>query len=220
MTLTGFPADLTADVAREEGFALDMSGFDQAMEEQRNRARAASQFQLGEVLEIRVSESTEFLGYQAMQSEGQVLLLVRDGKEVDILRAGEDGWVILDRTAFYAESGGQVGDQGEIEANGMLFKVTGARYLSHKVIAHVGILDTGEIHVGDQVNASVNDISRQATMGNHSATHLLHAALQEVVGQHVEQKGSLVEPHRLRFDFSHGEAVDTLALDNIEKTGQ
>ena len=213
----GFPADLTADVAREEGFALDMPGFDRAMEEQRDRARAASQFQLGEVLEIRVSESTEFLGYQAMQSEGQVLLLIRDGKEVDILRSGEDGWVILDRTAFYAESGGQVGDQGEIKANGLLFKVTSARYLSHKVIAHVGALESGEIHVGDQVNVSVNDIARRATMGNHSATHLLHAALQEVVGQHVEQKGSLVEPHRLRFDFSHGEAIDMPALDNIEK---
>ena len=213
----GFPADLTADVAREQGFTLDMLGFDAAMEDQRNRARAASQFQLGDVLEIGVSESTEFLGYEATQSEAQVLALVKENQEVDILCSGEAGWVILDRTSFYAESGGQVGDQGQIAANGLIFEVSSARFLSHKVIAHVGMVASGEIRVGDKVRASVDDMSRGATMSNHSATHLLHAALQEVVGRHVEQKGSLVESNRLRFDFSHGEAVDAQALDAVEK---
>jgi alanyl-tRNA synthetase len=213
----GFPADLTADVAREHGLTLDMSGFDRAMNDQRERARAASQFQMGEIIEVSIKDSTEFLGYEEHESSGQVFAILRDNQEVDVLSPGEDGFVILDRTPFYAESGGQVGDQGRMKADGLVFEVTDTRYLAHKVIAHVGTLREGVVHVGDQVYTSVDAAARRATANNHSATHLLHSALREVVGTHVEQKGSLVEPNRLRFDFSHGEAVDPILLDDVER---
>jgi alanyl-tRNA synthetase len=213
----GFPADLTADVAREHGLTLDMSGFDRAMNDQRERARAASQFQMGEITEVSIENSTEFLGYEEHESSGQVLAILRDNQEVDVLSPGEDGFLILDRTPFYAESGGQVGDQGWMKADGLVFDVSDTRYLAHKVIAHVGTLREGVFHVGDQVHASVNSVARSATANNHSATHLLHSALREIVGTHVEQKGSLVEPNRLRFDFSHGETVDPILLDNVER---
>ena len=213
----GFPADLTADVAREHGLTLDMSGFDRAMNDQRERARAASQFQMGEITEVSIKDSTEFLGYEEHESSGQVLAILRDNQEVDALSPGEDGFVILDRTPFYAESGGQVGDQGWMKADGLVFDVSDTRYLAHKVIAHVGTLREGVFHVGDRVHASVNSVARSATANNHSATHLLHSALREIVGTHVEQKGSLVEPNRLRFDFSHGEAVDPILLDDVER---
>ncbi|SVA30497.1 uncharacterized protein METZ01_LOCUS83351, partial [marine metagenome] len=213
----GFPADLTADVAREHGLTLDMSGFDRAMNDQRERARAASQFQMGEITEVSIKDSTEFLGYEEHESSGQVLAILRDNQEVDALSPGEDGFVILDRTPFYAESGGQVGDQGRMKADGLVFEVTDTRYLAHKVIAHVGTLREGVFHVGDRVHASVNSVARSATANNHSATHLLHSALREIIGTHVEQKGSLVEPNRLRFDFSHGEAVDPILLDDVER---
>jgi alanyl-tRNA synthetase len=213
----GFPADLTADVARERGLTLDMSAFDRAMDDQRERARAASQFQMGEITKVSIGDSTEFLGYDEHESSAQVLAILRDNQEVDVLSPGEDGFVILDRTPFYAESGGQVGDQGRMKADGLVFEVTDTRYLARKVIAHVGTLREGEFHVGDQVHTSVDSVARCATANNHSATHLLHSALREVVGTHVEQKGSLVEPNRLRFDFSHGEAVDPILLDDVER---
>ena len=213
----GFPADLTADVAREHGLTLDMSGFDRAMTDQRERARAASQFQMGEITEVSIKDSTEFLGYEEHESSGQVLAILRDNQEVDALSPGEDGFVILDRTPFYAESGGQVGDQGRMKADGLVFEVTDTRYLAHKVIAHVGTAREGVFHVGDRVYTSVDSVARSATANNHSATHLLHSALREIIGTHVEQKGSLVEPNRLRFDFSHGEAVDPILLDDVER---
>ena len=213
----GFPADLTADVAREHGLTLDMSGFDRAMNDQRERARAASQFQMGEITGVSIEDSTAFLGYEVHESSGQVLALLRDSEEVDALSPGEDGFVILDRTPFYAESGGQVGDRGRMEADGLVFEVTDTRYLAHKVIAHVGTLREGVFHVGDRVHTAVDSVARSATANNHSATHLLHSALREIVGTHVEQKGSLVEPNRLRFDFSHGEAVDATLLDDVER---
>ena len=213
----GFPADLTADVAREHGLTLDMSGFDRAMNDQRERARAASQFQMGEITEVSIKDSTEFLGYEVHESSGQVLALLRDSEEVDALSPGEDGFVILDRTPFYAESGGQVGDRGRMEADGLVFEVTDTRYLAHKVIAHVGTLREGVFHVGARVHTAVDSVARSATANNHSATHLLHSALREIVGTHVEQKGSLVEPNRLRFDFSHGEAVNATLLDDVER---
>jgi len=213
----GFPADLTADVAREHGLTLDMSGFDRAMNDQRERARAASQFQMGEITGVSIEDSTAFLGYELHESSGQVLALLRDSEEVDALSPGEDGFVILDRTPFYAESGGQVGDRGRMEADGLVFEVTDTRYLAHKVIAHVGTLREGVFHVGDRVHTAVDSVARSATANNHSATHLLHSALREIVGTHVEQKGSLVEPNRLRFDFSHGEAVDATLLDDVER---
>ena len=213
----GFPADLTADVAREHGLTLDMSGFDRAMNDQRERARAASQFQMGEITGVSIEDSTAFLGYELHESSGQVLALLRDSEEVDALSPGEDGFVVLDRTPFYAESGGQVGDRGRMEADGLVFEVTDTRYLAHKVIAHVGTLREGVFHVGDRVHTAVDSVARSATANNHSATHLLHSALREIVGTHVEQKGSLVEPNRLRFDFSHGEAVDATLLDDVER---
>ena len=213
----GFPADLTADVAREHGLTLDMSGFDRAMNDQRERARAASQFQMGEITGVSIEDSTAFLGYEVHESSGQVLALLRDSEEVDALSPGEDGFVVLDRTPFYAESGGQVGDRGRMEADGLVFEVTDTRYLAHKVIAHVGTLREGVFHVGDRVHTAVDSVARSATANNHSATHLLHSALREIVGTHVEQKGSLVEPNRLRFDFSHGEAVDATLLDDVER---
>ena len=213
----GFPADLTADVAREHGLTLDMSGFDRAMNDQRERARAASQFQMGEITGVSIEDSTAFLGYELHESSGQVLALLRDSEEVDALSPGEDGFVVLDRTPFYAESGGQVGDRGRMEADGLVFEVTDTRYLAHKVIAHVGTLREGVFHVGDRVHTAVDSVVRSATANNHSATHLLHSALREIVGTHVEQKGSLVEPNRLRFDFSHGEAVDATLLDDVER---
>ena len=213
----GFPADLTADVAREHGLTLDMSGFDRAMNDQRERARAASQFQMGEITGVSIEDSTAFLGYEVHESSGQVLALLRDSEEVDALSPGEDGFVVLDRTPFYAESGGQVGDRGRMEADGLVFEVTDTRYLAHKVIAHVGTFREGVFHVGDRVHTAVDSVVRSATANNHSATHLLHSALREIVGTHVEQKGSLVEPNRLRFDFSHGEAVDATLLDDVER---
>ena len=213
----GFPADLTADVAREHGLTLDMSGFDRAMNDQRERARAASQFQMGEITGVSIEDSTAFLGYEVHESSGQVLALLRDSEEVDALSPGEDGFVILDRTPFYAESGGQVGDRGRMEADGLVFEVTDTRYLAHKVIAHVGTLREGVFHVGARVHTAVDSVARSATANNHSATHLLHSALREIVGTHVEQKGSLVEPNRLRFDFSHGESVDANLLDDVER---
>lgn len=213
----GFPADLTADVARERGLKLDMPAFDCAMKDQRERARAANQFQLGESVDISVSDATEFLGYDTLNSNGKVSAILFDGQEVEILNPGEAGWLILDQTPFYAEAGGQVGDQGQIYAKDSTFRINGARYVSNKVIAHVGVMEKGSIRVKDQVTTSVNSESRRSTMSHHSATHLLHAALQETIGQHVEQKGSLVEPNRLRFDFSHSEPIEKEVLDKIEK---
>jgi alanyl-tRNA synthetase len=213
----GFPADLTADIAREHGLTLDMSAFDRAMDDQRERARAASRFQMGEINEVSIVDSTEFLGYDEHESTSRVLAILRDNQEVDVLSSGEDGFVILDRTPFYAESGGQVGDQGRMKGDGLLFEVTDTRFLAHNVIAHVGTLRKGVFHVGDQVHVVVDSVARNATANNHSATHLLHSALREVIGDHVEQKGSLVEPNRLRFDFSHGDAVNSILLDDVER---
>jgi len=213
----GFPADLTADVAREQGLTLDMIGFDHAMEDQRERARSASQFQIGEVDEISIQESSEFVRDESSDFSGKVLAILSDGQEVEVLYSGQAGSLILDRTTFYAESGGQAGDQGQLEGDGLAFEVNDTRYFARKVIAHIGVMRKGVIHVGDVVNPLVNSVRRSATMSNHSATHLLHAVLQEVVGSHVEQKGSLVDHDRLRFDFSHGEALDDVVLDDAER---
>ncbi|MBO68339.1 MAG: alanine--tRNA ligase [Acidiferrobacteraceae bacterium] len=213
----GFPADLTADVAREQGLTLDLASFDHAMKEQRERARAASQFQSADVLEVSVKSPTEFLGYTTTTAPGQVLSLFRESKEVDSLSMGDAGSIILDRTPFYAESGGQVGDGGLIETQDASFRVTSVQYLGQKVIVHTGVMERGNVCLAGNVTASVDRETRNATMGNHSATHLLGAVLQEVIGKHVEQKGSLVEQDRLRFDFSHGEAINPDTLDVIER---
>jgi alanyl-tRNA synthetase len=211
----GFPADLTADIARERGLAVDEAGFEKLMEQQRERARAASRFgaelQKGTTLDAR----TLFQGYEGLSSDGKVIALLKDGASVDILKAGDAGEVVLDRTPFYAEAGGQVGDAGTLSAPSARFIVTDTqkRGGAH---AHIGVLESGRIALGDTLLAEVDGTRRRATALNHTATHLLHAALREVLGTHVQQKGSLVAPDRLRFDFSHFQAVKPDELRTIE----
>ena len=213
----GFPADLTADYAREQGLTVDMAGFEHAMAEQRDRARAASQFQMADAIKVSIEESTEFLGYRSLVDSGMVLSIVCEGQEVPSIDSGQEAQVILDRTPVYAESGGQVGDIARIVGESdALFDVSGAQYLAHRVIAHQGRLASGCLKVGQRVSVSVDADQRLATAANHSATHLLHAALRQVLGEHVQQKGSLVAPQRLRFDFSHTQAVEADQLDRIE----
>ena len=211
----GFPADLTADVARAQGIATDMAGFEAAMEAQRERARAAQKFNVAHEAGTRVEGHTQFTGYDHLSDNGAVIALLRDGKPVDYLGAGQSGAVVLDRTPFYAESGGQVGDRGELRLVGVRFVVEDTRK-SGEAVLHVGRLESGSISVGDQLSAQVDAHARAATTLNHSATHLLHAALRKVLGNHVTQKGSLVGPDKLRFDFSHYEALSDEQLTAIE----
>ncbi len=213
----GFPMDLTGDIARERGLTLDEAGFESAMQAQRERARSASQFGMDYNSLVKIDLETEFQGYDGTLGAGQVVALFRDGQEVDWLRDGDKGVVILDKTPFYAESGGQVGDTGylEIAGSSLRFDVrdttkSGAAHL------HQGVVASGELRKGDRVKAVVDDHVRQATKLNHSATHLLHAALRQVLGEHVQQKGSLVDSQRLRFDFSHFEAISTQQLRDLE----
>ncbi|MET0984296.1 MAG: alanine--tRNA ligase, partial [Steroidobacteraceae bacterium] len=212
----GFPVDLTADIARERGLSIDQPGFETAMEAQRERARAASRFGVDLRAQVSLDTRTAFSGYESMRDTSKVVALLRDAQLVDTLAAGEKGQVILDRTPFYAESGGQVGDAGVIEANGMRFEVVDTRKLG-TAHAHIGHVIQGPLRVGSEVHAHVDDVRRLATMANHSATHLLHAALRKVLGTHVTQKGSLVAPDRLRFDFSHYTAVTPAELKEIER---
>jgi alanyl-tRNA synthetase len=212
----GFPADLTADIARERGLSVDEAGFDSLMAEQRERARAASKFDVALSSGTTVSERTLFQGYEGLEASGKVVVLLRGGAAVDVVSAGEEGEVILDRTPFYAEAGGQVGDAGELSGAGVSFVVadTQKRGVAH---SHVGKVLAGRIAVGDTLTARVNGERRRATALNHTATHLLHAALREVLGTHVQQKGSLVAPDRLRFDFSHFQALSAGELRAIER---
>jgi alanyl-tRNA synthetase len=212
----GFPVDLTGDIARERGLSLDMTGFEQAMEEQRARARAASQFTTRQDVAGKLEGETEFIGYEHLRGTARVQGLLRAGESVERLVAGDEGVVVLDRTPFYAEAGGQVGDQGTLEAHGMLFLVRDAQKQG-RVHAHIGILREGVIEVGDEISAIVDAPTRQATVLNHSATHLLHSALRRVLGEHVTQKGSLVAPDRLRFDFSHYEPLTHEQLIAVEQ---
>jgi len=201
----GFPVDLTADVARERGWTVDMAGFEAEMEQQRERARAASTFKMAESLEYRGAK-TRFDGYETLAEEARVVALYRDGSPVDALTTGQDGVVVLDRTPFYAESGGQVGDRGELTREGTcltLFAVRDTQKIQPDVFGHHGELRTGELKIGDTVTARVDAEARARAAWNHSATHLMHAALRKVLGEHVTQKGSLVDPERTRFDFSH-----------------
>jgi len=213
----GFPMDLTGDIARERGLTLDEAGFETAMQAQRERARSASQFGMDYNNLVKIDLQTEFQGYEGTTGEGYVVALFREGQEVEWLRDGDAGVVILDKTPFYAESGGQVGDTGyfEIADSDLRFDVrdttkSGAAHLHHGVVA------SGELRKGDRVLARVDDHIRQATKLNHSATHLLHAALRQVLGEHVQQKGSLVDSQRLRFDFSHFEAISGEQLRQLE----
>jgi alanyl-tRNA synthetase len=215
----GFPVDLTADVARERGFSIDQPGFDAAMAEQKKKAKAASKFGVtgakftGDSVEV---EKDHFQGYERTSAKARVLALAKDGSSVDSLTKGDTGYIILDKTPFYAESGGQVGDQGRIEAGDFTFEVKDTRKVGG-ANGHFGMVAAGSIKRGDEVTASVDETLRRATALNHSATHLLHAALRKVLGAHVTQKGSLVAPDRLRFDFSHYAAVTADELKHIER---
>ena len=212
----GFPQDLTADVARERGLDIDYDGFHHAMEQQRARARAASKFTQGETVRLEPMASTRFVGYETLTDTVEVAALVRDKEAVDSLCNGDQGILITHSTPFYAESGGQVGDQGNIRFGEAVFEVWDTRYLANKVIAHIGTVHGGDIHMRMSGEARVTSSHRQGSVHHHSATHLLHAALKKVLGSHVQQKGSLVEPERLRFDFSHGETVSADQLQTVE----
>lgn len=212
----GFPTDLTADVARERGLTIDMDGFELAMDAQRTRARAASQFGTTQVVHVELEGQTDFTGYLRLRDESIVLALFSGDAACDTLNAGDEGLVILERTPFYAESGGQLGDKGLITTPNAVFEVQDTQKQGGSVIGHVGRVLNGSVQVGDLVEAKVNRELRQATALNHSATHLLHAALRHVLGEHVTQKGSSVGPERLRFDFSHFKPVTREQLREIE----
>lgn len=211
----GFPVDLTADIARERGLTVDQEGYEAAMAEQRARARAAGSFKVDYNAAGLDFPASEFLGYSSLAEQGKVLALVKDGKKVERLIEGDDGVVVLDRTPFYAESGGQAGDCGYLELGANRLEVRDCQKQGASHLHVVRVLQ-GAVSVGDSVTAKVDANVRQATALNHSATHLMHAALRKVLGEHVTQKGSLVDSERLRFDFSHFEAVTTEQLKAIE----
>lgn len=216
----GFPPDLTADIARERDLSLDMAGFNTAMDEQRNRARAAGRFEQGEVISaalIQKLPATQFLGYEQLRAEGvSVLAIIVNGEAVEVLNPGEQGTVILDRTPFYAESGGQVGDHGVLEWEDGRFVVTDTIKLAGQYHAHRGNPTNSALKSGQKITAVIDRQRRADIVAHHSATHLLHAALRKVLGTHVEQKGSLVEPDRLRFDFSHFQPLSSEEIQQIE----
>ncbi|GMQ84320.1 MAG: alanine--tRNA ligase [Gammaproteobacteria bacterium] len=213
----GFPVDLTADIARERKLSLDMPGFESEMEAQRDRARAASSFGTLDSGVFDIEGNTDFTGYEQVQDMVMITALYKDGEAVDVLRGGEEGIVVLDHSPFYAESGGQVGDRGVIRVDGGgVFRVIDTKKQGSGVFAHMGLVTQGEIKQGDEAEALVDEQRRNATRLNHSATHLMHAALRQVLGDHVQQKGSLVDPERLRFDFSHFQPLGEDELYKIE----
>ncbi|MEM1111052.1 MAG: alanine--tRNA ligase [Pseudomonadota bacterium] len=211
----GFPTDLTNDIARERGLTLDMAGYDAAMDEQRNRSQEGGAFKVDYNDMLTLEGSTDFLGYECTESEGRVTALLRAGESVELMATDEVGALVLDATPFYAESGGQVGDTGYLTAAGVKLEVTDTTKAGDQHVHHVKVLE-GSIAVGDTVLATADAGVRQRTRLNHSATHLMHEALRRVLGEHVAQKGSLVDSERLRFDFSHGEAVSAAELKTIE----
>ena len=211
----GFPVDLTADVCRERNLKVDEAGFEAAMEEQRRRARESSGFGADYNAMIRVDSATEFKGYDQLELNGKVTALFVDGKQVESIAAGQEAVVVLDETPFYAESGGQVGDKGELKGNGFTFAVLDTQKYG-QAIGHVGKLSSGSLKVGDGVKAEVDEARRARIRLNHSATHLMHAALRSVLGTHVAQKGSLVNDKALRFDFSHFEAMKPAEIRAVE----
>ncbi|HDU3861332.1 TPA: alanine--tRNA ligase [Klebsiella quasipneumoniae subsp. quasipneumoniae] len=211
----GFPVDLTADVCRERNIKVDEAGFEAAMEEQRRRARESSGFGADYNAMIRVDGASEFKGYDRLELNGKVTALFIDGKAVDSVSAGQEAVVILDQTPFYAESGGQVGDKGELKGAGFSFAVSDTQKYG-QAIGHIGKVASGSLKVGDAVQADVDEARRQRIRLNHSATHLMHAALRQVLGTHVAQKGSLVNDKALRFDFSHFEAMKPEEIRAVE----
>ncbi len=212
----GFPADLTNDVARERGFSIDEAGFEQAMEEQRQRAREAGQFGTDYNSLIKSATNTEFCGYTASRGQSVVREMFVEGAEVSTLSAGDKAIIVLDNTPFYAESGGQCGDTGVLKTDAGIFHVEDTQKLGN-AIAHHGVIAQGVLATGDQVDAIVDEKRRAAISLNHSATHLLHAALRKVLGEHVAQKGSLVRAETLRFDFSHLEAMTAAEIKEVER---
>ncbi|KFC62978.1 alanine--tRNA ligase [Massilia sp. LC238] len=211
----GFPLDLTADICRERGVTLDEEGFAAAMEQQKKTARAAGKFKMAAKVEYS-GEKTKFVGYESLAHNTHVLALYAEGVSVQELQAGQEGIVVLDTTPFYAESGGQVGDQGVIRSDGKLFDVEDTLKIQAEVFGHHGVLREGSLKVGDTVDAQVDTVKRARTIRNHSATHLMHKALREVLGSHVQQKGSLVDPEKTRFDFSHGAPLTAEEIAKVE----
>ncbi|MBI3374327.1 MAG: alanine--tRNA ligase [Betaproteobacteria bacterium] len=211
----GFPVDLTADILRERGVQLDMAGFEAAMGQQRDRARAASKFSMAAGLDYSGTR-TEFRGYDTLSLKGTVVALYREGTQIAELNAGESGVVVLDRTPFYAESGGQVGDRGEMVGPAGTFSVADTQKIQAEVFGHHGEQMTGVLRVGDEVGAQVDTAARARAAWNHSATHLMHAALRTVLGKHVQQKGSLVDAQRTRFDFSHNAPMSEDEIRRVE----
>jgi alanyl-tRNA synthetase len=211
----GFPVDLTADIARERGVTVDLAGFETAMQQQRQRARAASKFGAGTAVEYS-GQPTEFHGYETLKLDGTVLAIYRGGTPVDSIEAGDEAVVVLDRTPFYAESGGQVGDRGQLVSPHGTFDVQDTQKIQAEVFGHRGVLHTGRLALGDTVDAQVDQAARTRAAHNHSATHLMHAALRKVLGTHVAQKGSLVDPDRTRFDYSHPDPLTPEQIRAIE----
>jgi alanyl-tRNA synthetase len=212
----GFPVDLTADMARERGIMIDHAGFEAAMERQRERARAAGKFKMEAGVEYS-GRATEFKGYDTLDvGDAKIVAIYREGSSVQGVAVGDAAIVVLDRTPFYAESGGQVGDSGELVAAGGTFTVSDTQKIQAEVFGHHGVLATGRLAVGDKVAARVNHARRGRTMRNHSATHLMHKALREVLGPHVQQKGSLVDPDKTRFDFAHDASMTEDQIRTVE----
>ncbi|MEG1203627.1 MAG: alanine--tRNA ligase-related protein, partial [Comamonas sp.] len=212
----GFPLDLSNDVARERGVTVDEDGFKAAMEQQKSQARAAGKFKMDRALEYTGAANT-FTGYEHLSEAAKIIAIYVDGTAANELKAGQNGIIVLDTTPFYAESGGQVGDQGVIAAGANRFAVEDTLKIKADVFGHHGQLESGSLKVGDAVQAEVNTQLRAATMRNHSVTHIMHKALHEVLGEHVQQKGSLVNAERTRFDFAHNSPVTDAQKLEIER---
>ena len=212
----GFPVDLTADVARERDLVIDEEGFDSLMEQQRDRARSSSQFAAQDEIAIKTDSETDFIGYTQLAGQAKVLALQVDGEQTSSASAEQELMMVLDTTPFYAEGGGQVGDKGIISASGTEIQITDCRKLPNGAFVHMGKVLSGEIKVEDSVAVKVNSLSRNATAANHSATHLMHSALKQVLGDHVIQKGSMVNAQRLRFDFAHDSPVTAEQISDVE----
>jgi alanyl-tRNA synthetase len=211
----GFPVDLTADVARERDLTIDMPGFEVEMTKQRDRARQAGDFKTTQK-GVDISDATEFLGYEQLENSSSVQALIKDGELVDSIEAGDSAIIVLAQSSFYGESGGQVGDSGTLSNKDIDFEVGNTQKQKSGAFEHHGVLNNGELKVGDVVSASVDKNRRKRIARNHSATHLLHAALRAVLGETVTQKGSLVDGDKLRFDFSHDEVISKADIDKIE----
>ena len=212
----GFPLDLTADICRERGFTVDSAAFDAAMSRQKEQARSAGKFKMAVNLEYN-GAYTEFKGYETLEAPAKILALYKDSIAVNQLSEGEQGVVVLDNTPFYAESGGQVGDVGELRSTDGIFAVEDTQKIQAAVFGHHGILKTGTLKIGEQLNAKVNTQARASSMRNHSATHLMHSALRAVLGDHVQQKGSLVDTEKTRFDFVHNAPVTEAEIAKVEQ---